>query len=81
MTWMLTDNSSKSGPVRLRERIASGDSITVPGVFNPLTAKIAEKTGFEATYFSGAAFSAGLGITDIGLFSLDELAHSVRWMV
>ena len=81
MTWMLTDNSSKSGPVRLRERIARGDSITVPGVFNPLTAKLAEKTGFEATYFSGAAFSAGLGIPDIGLFSLDELAHAVRWMV
>ena len=50
------------------------------GVFNPLSALIAERVGFRALYFSGAAFSASLGIPDIGLFTLDELTTAVRWV-
>ena len=50
------------------------------GVFDPLSALIAERAGFEALYFSGAAFSARLGVPDIGLFTLDELASAVRWV-
>ena len=50
------------------------------GVFNPLSALIAEQVGFRVLYFSGAAFSASLGIPDIGLFTLDELTTAVRWV-
>ncbi|CAI7989660.1 2-methylisocitrate lyase [Geodia barretti] len=46
-----------------------------------MTAMIARKVGFDALYFSGAAFSASLGIPDIGLFTLAELTDAVRWMV
>ncbi len=62
-------------------RLMSGDgAIPVAGVFNPLSALIAEQVGFRALYFSGAAFSASLGIPDIGLFTLDELTTAVRWV-
>ena len=64
----------------LRDLLSNGEAVPVAGVFNPLSALIAEDVGFQALYFSGAAFSASLGIPDIGLFTLDELASAVRWV-
>lgn len=49
--------------------------IMVPGAFNALTAKVAERLGFEAVYLSGGALSAGwAGLPDVGLLSLNEFA-------
>ncbi len=64
----------------LSDQLENGGTIPVAGVFNPLSALIAEDVGFKALYFSGAAFSASLGIPDIGLFTLDELTSAVRWV-
>ncbi|MCI0439459.1 MAG: methylisocitrate lyase [Chloroflexi bacterium] len=80
MTWLLDGSPAESGGARLRRLLESGQTLSVPGAFNPLTALIARKVGFEALYFSGAAFSASMGIPDIGLFTLSELAESVRQM-
>ncbi|MCH7626408.1 MAG: methylisocitrate lyase [Chloroflexi bacterium] len=81
MTWMLDDGASENHARRLRALIESGETLAVPGVFNPMTGIMARKIGFDALYFSGAAFSASLGIPDIGLFTLDELTDAVRWVV
>ncbi|MCY3543676.1 MAG: methylisocitrate lyase [Chloroflexi bacterium] len=80
MTWMLEREPAQNHAVKLRETLDAGETVVAPGVFNPLTAMIARKVGFDALYFSGAAFSASLGIPDIGLFTLAELTDSVRWM-
>ena len=64
----------------LSDLLSDGEAVPVAGVFNPLSALIAEDVGFRALYFSGAAFSASLGIPDIGLVTLDELASAVRWV-
>ena len=64
----------------LRRLMSEDAAIPVAGVFNPMSALIAERVGFRALYFSGAAFSASLGIPDIGLFTLDELTTAVRWV-
>ena len=68
------------GGNELRRLMSDHGAIAVAGVFNPLSALIAERVGFRALYFSGAAFSASLGIPDIGLFTLDELTTAVRWV-
>lgn len=81
MTWMLKSGSGQSHGARLRALIEGGETLSVPGVYNPLSAMIARRVGFDVLYFSGAAFSASLGIPDIGLFTLDELTQAVRWMV
>ncbi len=48
----------------------------IPGVFNALTARMAERIGFEAVYLSGGALSAGwAGLPDIGLVTLTEFAE------
>jgi methylisocitrate lyase len=52
--------------------------IALPGVFNPLVAKLAERIGFRAVYLSGGALSAGNGLPDIGLLSLTEFVQAAQ---
>jgi len=56
-------------------RVLQNGPVAVPGVFNALTARMAERAGFPAVYQSGAALSAGLAaVPDIGLLSVTEFA-------
>lgn len=58
----------------LRERLASGELMRFPGAFNPLSAQLIERKGFEGVYVSGAVLSADLGLPDIGLTTATEVA-------
>ncbi|MFF2631631.1 methylisocitrate lyase [Microbacterium sp. NPDC058021] len=58
----------------LRERLASGELLRFPGAFNPLSARLIQQKGFEGVYISGAVLSADLGLPDIGLTTLTEVA-------
>lgn len=62
---------------RLRDAWADGP-VMVPGVFNALAAKVAERVGFRAVYLSGGALSAGYGLPDIGLVGLTEFVEEAR---
>lgn len=57
-----------------RERLASGELLRFPGAFNPLSARLIEQKGFEGIYISGAVLAADLGLPDIGLTTLSEVA-------
>jgi hypothetical protein len=57
-----------------RAALASGRLLRLPGAFNPLSAKLIEEKGFEGVYVSGAVLSADLGLPDIGLTTLTEVA-------
>ena len=61
-----------------RERLASGELLRFPGAFNPLSARLIEQKGFEGVYISGAVLSADLGLPDIGLTTLTEVAARSR---
>jgi methylisocitrate lyase len=52
--------------------------VLLPGVFNPLVAKLAERIGFQAVYLSGGALSAGNGVPDIGLLTLSEFVSAAQ---
>jgi methylisocitrate lyase len=62
---------------RLRDAWSAGP-IAVPGVFNPLVARLAEKAGFKAVYLSGGALSAASGVPDIGLLTLSEFVQAAQ---
>ena len=57
---------------RLR-RLISDHTVTVPGVFNPIVAMMAERLGFEAIYISGAGLADSTGLPDIGLLTMSEV--------
>jgi methylisocitrate lyase len=59
---------------RLRERLATGELLLFPGAFNPLSAKLIERKDFDGVYVSGAVIAADLGLPDIGLTTLSEVA-------
>jgi methylisocitrate lyase len=60
--------------VKFRADLKSGRLLRFPGAFFPLLAMHFEKAGFEGVYVSGAAISAALGLPDIGLTTLTEVA-------
>jgi methylisocitrate lyase len=69
--------SKLNGPekrAKLRELLKQKAIIRAPGAFSPLVAMEIERTGFEAIYVSGAVLSADLGLPDIGLTTLSEVA-------
>src|SRR6516164_96937 len=54
------------------------ETIAIPGVFNALVGRMAERQGFRAIYLSGAALSASLALPDVGLVSLPEFVEHAR---
>ncbi|KAA1431057.1 methylisocitrate lyase [Mycolicibacter arupensis] len=58
----------------LRAGLESGQLQRIPGAFSPLVAKLIAEIGFEGVYVSGAVLSADLGLPDIGLTTLTEVA-------
>jgi len=58
-----------------RAGLASGRVQLVPGAFNPLSARLIQDKGFDGVYMSGAVIAADLGLPDIGLTTLTEVAQ------
>jgi len=76
---MLYAKTSPAEKRRLfRERLASGELLRFPGAFNPLSARLIERKGFDGVYISGAVLSAELGLPDIGLTTLTEVADRAQ---
>ena len=63
----------------LRARIAAGGLIVAPGVFDMISARIADSMGFEALYMTGFGVSASfLGLPDAGFATLTDMESSAR---
>jgi len=58
----------------LRADLEGGSLLRFPGAFNPLSARMIQQKGFEGVYISGAVLAADLGLPDIGLTTLTEVA-------
>ncbi|HMO34669.1 MAG TPA: methylisocitrate lyase [Gemmatales bacterium] len=67
-----------SSPGRMLRDAYARSTIQIPGVYNPLVARLAEQAGFQAIYLSGAALSASLGLPDVGLVTLTEFVEFAR---
>jgi len=65
-------------PGRQLRRAWAEQALAVPGVFDALVARLAERLGFSAIYLSGAALSASAGLPDVGLLSVTEFVDLVR---
>lgn len=58
----------------LRALVERGRLVVMPGAYDALTARLAERAGFEAVYLSGAGVSyTYLAQPDLGLVTLDEM--------
>jgi len=64
----------------LPELLARDGVVYAPGVWDGLSARMAEQAGFSALCASGFAISAGLGLPDAEIFTATENLHAVRQM-
>lgn len=69
---------SMAGPGRLRELLDQQRLLVAPGVYDGLSARIAEQAGFQVLYLSGGAVARSMGIPDVGLVSLTETAKRLE---
>ena len=68
-----------SNSSRLRDRLTTGDPVLMPGVWDPLSALLAERAGFTTVFLSGFALAGTLlGVPDIGIIGQAEMADAAR---
>ena len=78
MTFKATGQDSVFNAFSLTQRLQQPKALLAPGVYDALSALIAEQAGFEALYLSGASIAySRLGRSDIGLTTATEVAQSL----
>lgn len=64
--------------MNLKNRLYSSNIVVAPGVYDALSASLAEQAGFDTVYLSGASLAyTKLGRPDIGLMSLTEVNETL----
>ena len=65
------------GPAGLRKQLDEG-IVVAPGVYSGVSAIIAEQSGFRAGYLSGSGVAGMMGLPDLGMTTLTEVADESR---
>jgi len=66
---------------RFRAALARPGIYQLPGAHNGQAALQARKAGFDGLYLSGAAMTASMGLPDLGIITVDEVAFFIRQIV
>ena len=66
---------------RFRALLQRPGILRLPGAHNGMAALQAKAAGFDALYLSGAAMTASMGLPDLGIITVDEVAFFVRQIV
>ena len=65
-------------PTTFKQRLQSHSAVLAPGIYDALTALVAEQAGFEALYLSGASIAyTRLGRSVVGLTTATEVADTL----
>ena len=79
MTYLVADDLPQESPgKRFRDLLARPGILQLPGTHNGLASQQAKAAGFEACYLSGAAMTASMGLPDLGIITIDEVAFFIR---
>ncbi|HET9578544.1 MAG TPA: isocitrate lyase/PEP mutase family protein [Usitatibacter sp.] len=71
----------KRATTRLRELIAAGPTLYVPGCYSAMSGRVLEAAGFGAIYMTGYGTSLSLtGLPDAGLTTLTEMVANARYI-
>ncbi len=63
---------------RFRALLEKPGILPIPGAHNGLAAQQAAKAGFSACYLCGGAMSASMGLPDLGIITVDDVAWFIR---
>ena len=73
-----SDHPEAPAGARFRAALARPGILRLPGAHNGMAALQAKAAGFQALYLSGAAMSASMGLPDLGILTVDEVAFFIR---
>jgi methylisocitrate lyase len=79
MTYLTADDlPHESAGKRFRALLGQPGILRLPGAHNGLASQQAKAAGFDACYLSGAAMTAQMGLPDLGIITVDEVAFFIR---
>lgn len=79
MPYLIADDLPKeSAGKRFRDALNRPGIYQLPGAHNGQAALQAKQAGFDGLYLSGAAMTASMGLPDLGIITVDEVAFFVR---
>jgi methylisocitrate lyase len=79
MTYLVGSSlADQPAGVRFRELLKRPGILQMPGTHNGMAALQARDAGFDALYLSGAAMTASMGLPDLGIITIDEVAFFIR---
>jgi len=79
MPYVVSDDlPTEPAGIRFRKLLDRPQILQMPGAHIGIAALLAKKQGFEALYMSGAAMSATMGLPDLGMITVDEVAFYIR---
>jgi len=82
LPYLLSDDlPAQSAGHRFREGLNRPGIYRLPGAHNGHAAIQARNAGFDGLYLSGAAMTASMGLPDLGIITVDEVAFFVRQIV
>lgn len=82
MPYVIADDlPAEPAGLRFRRLLDRPQILQMPGAHLGIAALLAKKQGFEALYMSGAAMSATMGLPDLGMITVDDVAWHIRQVV
>ena len=75
---LASDFPGDTAGLRFRRLLQQDGILQIPGTHNGMAALQAKAAGFEACYLSGAAMTASMGLPDLGIITVDEVAFFIR---
>jgi methylisocitrate lyase len=76
-----SDLPRESAGRRFRALLDQPGILQLPGAHNGMAALQAKAAGFKGLYLSGAAMTASMGLPDLGIITVDDVAFFVRQIV
>lgn len=78
---LAADLPTESAGKRFRAALQRPGIYQLPGAHNGQAAIQARNAGFDGLYLSGAAMTASMGLPDLGIITVDEVAFFIRQIV
>src|SRR5699024_1341124 len=79
MAWIVDSTSTQETLTeQFKEMIKQKEILQLPGAHDAIAALYAKKDDFNALYLSGGAYTASMGIPDLGMINSTEVAERAK---
>ncbi|MEI3611467.1 methylisocitrate lyase [Pseudogracilibacillus sp. SO30301A] len=82
MAWIVNNQTPQTKLAeQFKTLISKKEILQIPGAHDAMAALIAKKAGFKSLYLSGGAFTASMGLPDLGILTSTEVAERARELI